>query len=72
MCWAVENKVMNEASKGSAESLQNMPRAAGYYPHDFAQGGGVTRRVPGSAVNLSLRMMWRRAANFAMQGRYLV
>ena len=29
-----------------------------------------TTLVPAAAINLSLRMMWRRAANFAKQGRF--
>jgi len=32
----------------------------------------VQAAVPAAAVNLSLRMMWRRAANFAKQGRAVV
>jgi hypothetical protein len=30
------------------------------------------QRFPAAAVNPSLRMMWRQAANFAKQGRFIV
>jgi hypothetical protein len=45
-----------------------MPCAIGF-PHDFAQAAGCASRGSPAAINLSLRMMWRGAPNFAKQGR---
>jgi hypothetical protein len=50
MCWAVEKNVMNEASKGSAESPANMPRATGFQHHFAAverSASHVRAAVPG-------------------------
>ena len=70
---AVENNVMNEVVKRRrSNQLANMPCGADI-PHDFARpkcgASHVRGAVPGRGVNLSLRMMWRRRANFAKHGR---
>ena len=74
---------MGEASSGtskgelrnrstSAESPPNMPRVV-EFPHDFTQRiprEPVQAADPVTTVNLSLRIVWRRTANFAKQGKF--
>jgi hypothetical protein len=55
MCWAVEKNVMNEASKGSAESPANMPCANGFQHHFAAverNASHVRAAVPGVLLTL--------------------
>src|SRR5580704_236937 len=71
ICWAVEKNVMNELPKRhQPNQFSNMPRAVAFFAA-FRTAGTCPRHVreavPASAINLSLRMMWRRPANSAKQ-----
>jgi hypothetical protein len=60
---------MKEASWLAANHPANMPRGA-EFPHDFANLAEASRarqRARRAAINLSLRMLWRPAVDFAKQ-----
>src|SRR5712671_3055076 len=72
MCWAVESNVMRKPSRGGSES----PDEYATHRAAFRMISREPRRLEpcgrASAVNPSLRMMWRTAADFATSGRGLL
>ena len=71
MCWAVEKKVMKEASWGDAQRLGRITSEYATRQRISARFRASDIAVSATAVNLFLRIEWRQAANFAKQGGFL-